>query len=143
MMLENFTIEPSLSEIRFSDQITDLHNNYEFSGLNISRIEKKAEIIFIKAFHALWTSAIPRELKIQFEGVDNVWQKEHDAEVLTFFKPEDVVPDLLGFSEVGTDIMDGPASHFRERRELQALIFTFVTGKSIKIQAETARLVVS
>ena len=141
MILTNFSID-SFSALIFEGNYFDVHNNFVFIDFIFDDLNKRAEFNFKKSDGAWVPEGIIPGFKIRFENVASVYTKNHDMD----YPPEHIQHDgctigLFGFSYDGDEIMTGPTD-VNARNDLPSLIFVFVTGKAIKIIAETAEMVI-
>ena len=141
MTLENFKINDDLISIDYANQYLDLHNNFEFGGLN--QLNKETvELIFTKG-NGNWIKEDELNgFKLKFKNVTNVITKQSDSDYpLEYLEQDNKTPDIFGFSYRGEEIMEGPTDNSKSDDELQALLFTFVTGRAIKIEAASVELI--
>ncbi|QCX01337.1 hypothetical protein FGM00_14915 [Aggregatimonas sangjinii] len=140
MNLKNFTIESSFTEISYGDIWIDLHNDYLWTEtINDSKSIK----LFYEKREAEWVNeAAPVWFCIKIDGVKGVWTKENDNDYpIEHLENDKNTPDLFGFGYSGNEIMDEPTDFKKSSEELEALIFTFVTGRTLKISGQTAEII--
>lgn len=140
MILLNFSIEKSFTEIEYNGTTIDLHNDYLWT-----KTENNGDIVklFFDRRKEEWINKkAPIWFCIRISGVHGFWSKESDNDYPTEHKNSDEkVPDLFGFSYSGDEIMEGPSDNIKSSEKLSALIFTAVTGKAIKIEGEATELI--
>ena len=137
MILRNFSIEPSFTEISYNGIWLDLHNDYLWTKtINENGI---LELIYIKR-DAEWVNKdSPIWFCIKIDGIKGIWTKDDDIDYpKEHIENDKNTPDLFGFSYAGNEIMDGPTSNIKLTDNLSALIFTTVTGKTLKVEGKSA-----
>ena len=132
-----------MSELNYQNHSIDLHNCYIFLGTKYSLDTKRAWLLYRRRDSATDSNAPYSGIFLKFENVSNLYKKSHDIDYpLEYLEEDSQTPDLMGFSYKGDKIMEGPTSNKKENG-LDSLIFTFVTGKSIKIEADSVELIIN
>ena len=129
--------------IQYVDHHLDLHNCFHFEGMEI--LQENGLRLNFKKSSGDWVQ--DEELlgfSLQFYRTTKVYTKDHDEDYPREHLENDAAcPDLLGFSYSGDAIMTGPTDYHKSSDDLPAFLFTLVTGKAIKIMAESVELFVS
>ena len=143
MTTSNFTLEKDFIGILYSGKYLDLHNNFLCVNFEHDKSNMTAELSFTKSIGDRVSEDELGKFTIQFDNVKSVYQKDHDTDYPKEYISKDVdTVDIFGFSYDDDEIMDGPTDTI-PRNDLPSLIFVFVTGKAIKVTAESARLLLN
>lgn len=145
MRTENFTIDEGFGGVNYNGHQLDIHNDYDFSDFNFDNTNRTACLRFTKSAGTWVPKNALTSFRIQFDRVTAVYTKEHDADYRELKEDASTI-DMIGFSYDSDEIMDGPTNtsgQFDKGSEakLSSLIFVFVTGKAIKVTADTATLI--
>lgn len=129
--------------IDYTDCYLDLHNCFSLETITEKDEDNSVELKFRKAgSDCLNYDELPG-FKLKFKNVSEVLTKGHNPDYsMEYLEKDGRCPDLFGFSYAGIEIMDGPADHLKSNEALKTLLFTFVTGRSIKIMADSVELIV-
>ena len=142
MVLTNFSID-NFSALIFEGNYLDLHNNFDFNEFIYNDTNKTAELNFKKSNGDWVPESTFKGFKICFMNVESVHtQKHHDEYPIEYIRQDGCTIDSVGFSYGGDEIMDWP-SDIKAKNDLPSLIFVFVTGRAIKITAETAQIIIT
>jgi hypothetical protein len=118
----------------------DLHNNYIFTGLYLDKIDNTAFCDFQKSTGEWVPETAINHFSLHFDKVINVFIKPHDKDYPSeYIEKDKTCIDMIGFSYDSDEIMEGVTSHIPSI-ELPGLLLVFVTGKSIKIIADSVQL---
>lgn len=143
MKTVNFSIEKDFISLRFDGGIIDLHNNYDFTHFTHDEINNRAECTFVKNDGDWVPENALKSLAIRFTMVTAVFYKTHDPEYPgDYIKNDERTVDQIGYSYATGEIMEG-VTDYESSNEWPALLITFVTGKAIKVVADSAELVVA
>ncbi len=139
----NFSIDDDFISINYEGENIDLHNEYNFSSFNHEEIGRKAECTFTKCNELSLRKTSIDVLTIQFDKVSDIFSKPDDKDYPTEYLESDRgCIDMIGYSYGSDEIMDGVTSNI-STDELPAMLIVFVTGKALKIVAETAQIIVN
>ncbi len=136
----NFSIDTDLISLNYEGENIDLHNNYDFTSFTHDEINRTAECTFLKS-HGSWVSKTGiNTLTIQFAKVSGIFSKSDDEDYpIDHLDSDQKCVDMIGYSYASGEIMDGVTANI-STDELPGMLIVFVTGKAIKIVAETAQI---
>ncbi len=142
MQLVNFTIDQGFTTLICHGANFDLHNNFNFTLLRLDEDGKNAEMIFARGTGDWIPKTSPNHLTLSFKNVSHYYKKEHDSDYPAEYLEQDGrTIDMIGFSYDDDEIMEGVTDN-KSADDLPALLFVFVTGKAIKIVADSVTLLV-
>ncbi len=137
MKLINFKIANDNIALTTSDYYFDLHNNYDLLSFEYQVKKRKFWISWIKSDEDWVDKRLPYKLKLEFTNTSFLKIKENEKD--EFIKDDNCL-EAIGFAECNMrDNMDSWLSEWREDDNYD-LIFIFINGHAIKINAETAEL---
>ncbi len=139
MKLSNFTIANDSIALEVGQSYYDLHNNFDFIGLQYNTQNQAATLSWKKSTGAWVPENSPHTIKLEFSGVGLFKCKERDPEMPY---SEDDCLDMIGF--VHNNLIEevegfssphpiGPEYHLR---------ISFVSGFTVMIGSVSVRCVV-
>ena len=139
-MKTNFSIHTDFICILFEEQYLDIHNNFDFVDFKHDETNRTAELNFKKS-NGDWIEKNEADgFKIGFVNVKSIYQKDHDIDYpIEYIMQDSNTIDVIGFSYDSNEIMDGVVD-VNSTKYVPSLIFIFVTGKAIKVTADSAFL---
>ena len=136
----NFSIDKDFISLNYEGENLDLHNNYDFTSFKHDKISRTAECVFLKSNGAWVPNTAINVLTIQFDNVSDVFSKPDDEDYpVDYLKSDQTSVDMIGYSYASDEIMEGVTSNI-STDELPGMLIVFVTGKALKIVAETAQI---
>jgi hypothetical protein len=137
MKLNGFAFSSDQIGVESGRSYFDLHNNFDFSGLTYSVVERVIILDWTKGNRAGVPADSPKKLSLRFEGVGFLRAKQRDSDIP--FTEDDCLRTIGFFwndmieemSVTDTSVPMEGCSH---------LLIDFMSGFAIKLSAENAYL---
>lgn len=139
----NFSISDDFISLNYNGENIDLHNNYDFTDFSHEIESNKAECIFNKRDDEWVPKTSINNLTLRFENVSSVFHKSHDDDYpVDYLEKDQGSVDMIGYSYDTDEIMAGVTDNVSSN-ELPSMLIVFVTGKAIKIVANSVEIIVN
>ena len=140
MTAQNYSIDDDFITLKYDGEELDLHNNYDFVSFTHDKQNKTAECTFSKGIGDWVPEKAKNNLIIEFSNVSDVFYKSHDNDYPNEYLEHDQnCIDMIGFSYASDEIMNGVTSS-KPSNKLSSLLIVFITGKALKIVAESSQV---
>jgi hypothetical protein len=138
MRLENFAVAKDNIAVEVTGLYLDLHNCYDFKGINYSVAERQIHMFWIRNDGEWVPKNQPEKITLEFSGVGRFRFRERDPAVP--FTEDDCINDI-GF--MPQEMWEEENYVCEHRSDADDMVISFMSGALIRIRAEAVSCVVA